>query len=526
MISKEKKESIKLHPTPEKRKTTKKMPRLKFSEKTRKQAQILEQRVHHPTRQKQIKQEPIPSYLPKRKSEKPKVEENFEVPQQIDKTLLLNNPRLIAMRTSLTENYDISHYTHEELNQLAEHLREYSAFCALQREYDEAADANKLYEKIRSEIQVTNINELCGINDESVPYSELKRAKQQQFMDDLKEYDYHTTQKRDELEARLNEELEEFEFNWKENMPRKYRKPSTKLLELYEIERRFGLTGKFEEAKKVKAEADALQAVEMNQAQKRLVHDYTVAKSKFDQQQEKERKIFEETREHWRAIMISKHNLEMENLLNRKNVLSIKQNESKCVKESSIDPPKVDKFNNGGAAVYRRENVAPKDILLPPLIAPNDDRIKDMQMKEIEIQRNKNQQFRAYQKQKEIEDNRSDFSSRQNSARSGRSDLLPPPKLYIKKEKNSARTKKISPSGSGYSTYSEQFQITAQQLDVCIDPTQIQNAIKEQFKCGFVGPTKSARNDENDIITENKYSENGPAVNANDHLEDPNTKIQ
>ena len=157
----------------------------------------------------------------------------------------------------------------------------------------------------------------------------------------------------------------------------------------------------------------------------------------------------EETREHWRAIMISKHNLEMENLLNRKNVLSIKQNESKCVKESSIDPPKVDKFNNGGAAVYRRENVAPKDILLPPLIAPNDDRIKDMQMKEIEIQRNKNQQFRAYQKQKEIEDNRSDFSSRQNSARSGRSDLLPPPKLYIKKEKNSARTKKISPSGSG-----------------------------------------------------------------------------
>ena len=526
---------------------------LSLNDNTRRKAKQLEQKVHHTTKQRQKVQEPIPSYLPKKRVEpvnqrqnSKQVENEYSYINEKQK-LLINSKNLISIREELLKensNVNLSDFDIVTLNQLSEHLREYSACCVLQRQYDEAEQANALYERVKDEIQMNNLNknENCEndrYDDEDIPYSELRKAKLQQFKDELENYDRITIKKRQELEEKLLNDIEIFEENWKENMPRKYRKPSSKLIELYEIERKFGLTGQFQEAKKIKSEADKLQSIEMAQAQKRLVHDYTIAKNQFDKQQAKEREIFEDTREHWRSVVIARQKVEMEAIKNRKTVLTVKQTEPKVIKESSIDQQAKlnDQYNNGGAAVYRKENVAPRDILLPPLLAPNDEKMKEMKIKEIELQKTRNQQFRANQKLRELEDDSSEKSSpRFNSPRSDF--LLPTPSIKFQKtdknknrnnreiiqvKTNSPNTRiKIGyPKQSDYSSISEIYSNTdTPQLNIQLDVDQVRSILQEKIKSEMTESsleTAGNLNENADNCNKNLNEDTSPSI-RNDEL--------
>ena len=480
---------------------------------TRRKAKQLEQKVHHTTKQRQKVQEPIPSYLPKKRVDRINQRQNIKQNEKDigikieNQKLSINTKNISSLREDFlngNSNINLSDLDIVTLNQLMDNLREYSSHCVLQRQYDEAEQANSLYERVKEEVQMLNLNknENCENDhgdEDDIPYIELKKAKMQQFKDELENYDRITIKKRQELEEKLLKDIEMFEDNWKENMPRKYRKPSSKLIVLYEIERKFGLTGQFQEAKKIKIEADKLQSIEMAQAQQRLVHDYSIAKNQFDKQQAKEREIFEDTRNHWRSVVIARQKVEMEAIKNRKTVLSVKQTEPKVVKESSMDQQAklIDQCSNGGAAVYRKENVAPRDILLPPLIAPNDDKMKELKIKEIELQKTRNQQFRANQKLRELEEDSSEKSSpRFNSPRSDF--LLPTPSIKIQKndknklnreiiqvKANSPNTRiKIGyPRQSDYSSISDTYSNTDNQLlNIHLDVDQVRNILQERIR--------------------------------------------
>lgn len=407
----------------------KKMPvydnRLHFSNSTRKKAQELNKRIHHPTKQRQKIEEPIPSYLNKKQLSNSK--RSKKIRSLEESANLMNDEQMIELRKAfLKDGSDImlSSFDSNILNRFMNHLREYSAFCASERAYDEAANCNVLYEKIKDEIQMRNLNKRASIDEneqfelEETQFSEFVQNKFHDFENELAVFDQTTVLKRNEMEDKLTSQITEFEAVWADKMPRRYRKPSSKLLDLLEMERKFSLTGRFVEAKRIKTEAERLQSQEMSQAQQRLVHDYQIAKKKLLADQNKERDLFEETRDHWRSVLIARHKVELETIENRKNVLNIKQTETKFMKDSLLTQSKLrDQNESENTMMFRRGNSILKDLLLPPLIAPNDKQITAQIQRNNEIQKYKIQQFKSRQIEKELRNDLSqDFNSPTDSS--------------------------------------------------------------------------------------------------------------
>ena len=121
-------------------------------------------------------------------------------------------------------------------------------------------------------------------------------------------------------------------------MPSKYRKPSTKLITIYDVERKLGLNKDFEKAKRVKAEAEQLEMIEMEKAQKQLIHDYQIARQKLDQKHEEERRQLIETRSLRKELLESRLKVVKSGLQNRNTVVTMKQNDDLKTKENFFDP--------------------------------------------------------------------------------------------------------------------------------------------------------------------------------------------
>jgi hypothetical protein len=297
-----------------------------------------------------------------------------------------------------------------------EHLREFSSYSALKRNYEEGGKADRLYELLREELEMRSSELWEEPELNSAEFEELVQAKEREFQSEIEDYDSVTVDKRDQFEKRLKSAEEEFERHWREDCPKKYRKPSARLIVLYEIERKLGLTSQFEQAKIAKRETEALERQEMDAAQRLLRKDYTAAREQFLKEQRDERRIFEDTRKHWKDVMLARHKVVMEAVVNRGHVLNQKQIEARPQKESSLNPTTKRPENAGNAVVYHRESVQQSGHLLPPLLPPNDDLLKEKMMKEIEEQREKLRRFQQFQAQKKALEE--DTSSASGSASS------------------------------------------------------------------------------------------------------------
>jgi hypothetical protein len=128
-------------------------------------------------------------------------------------------------------------------------------------------------------------------------------------------------------------------------MPKRDWKPSAKLIVLYEIEGKLGLTGKFAQAKLAKIETEALEKQETEAAQRMLVRDYQAASRQLAKEQSEERRLFESTRVHWREVMLTRQKVQLETIENRRNVLAKKQQDAKPLRQVARAP------QNAGAAV-------------------------------------------------------------------------------------------------------------------------------------------------------------------------------
>ena len=337
---------------------------------------------------------PIPSYL--KKEDRVKTTRTKVAPKS-----LLDDPKCISLRNHFFASEDYEKYKADELQLLMEHLREYTAFSASQRDYDEAERSSALYERLKAHLETRGGEE--HENDDALSYEEFVERKQQEFIQELKDFDEITETKRAQLEEKQREETEVFEKRWREDMPPKYRKPSPKLLQLYEFERKLGMTGQFDRAKLAKVETEKQERLEMEQAQRLLIRDYNSAKAQHEREQREERRIFEDTREHWRSVIIARQKVEFEAIANRENVLNKKQGSPKAQRESSLRPQSKGPQAAGNAVVYHRENLTGSNRLLPPLIPPNDERIIEMQNQEQEEQTKRNKKFQEYRTQKEKE---------------------------------------------------------------------------------------------------------------------------
>lgn len=280
----------------------------------------------------------------------------------------INDPDCITLRDKLLENPDFSEVEDEQLKMLMAHLREYSQDMALKEDYEEAAKASSLLEVTRKEQQERN----SRIHERELDDADkIKREKcEKQWDEKLQNLDEETQAKREAIQNEQNEELDRFEKRWAEDMPRKYRKPSNRLLQLKQIERSLAISGKYDEAKEIHKESEAIAQLEGSQIQNKLITDYRIAREKLMIKFNEDMNLFEKSRAQEREVIECQKRKDLEKFVYREEVQKIKQIESRkgCKERSGVIKPDY------GASVIgiNQTKMKFRDNVIPPLFAPND----------------------------------------------------------------------------------------------------------------------------------------------------------
>ena len=297
------------------------------------------------------------------------------ISQSIDDSAL-SDETCIEIRKGLDTNQDLSEYDEKTLQRLLSHLGEYESLKASQAEYSEAKKAKMYSMLVKKELNGRNKRPI-KIRRSSTSAYELNRSYNEKFLVAIGEYDKETENRRSRIIKRHQQRLERFEQDWREEMPRHYRKPSQKLLDIKYQEKRSAMRGDYDKASKLHEEAEKLQNQEQDMKQKQLVNDYKCAKENLIMKQKQELDIFDSSRSEGRKAIENKYQAELSAAINRGQLLQQKQREASKFHniKSSVSPSKVIPIPKN---FYWRQ---PSDTLLPPLIPPNDPMIHDAEEK-------------------------------------------------------------------------------------------------------------------------------------------------
>jgi hypothetical protein len=246
-------------------------------------------------------------------------------------------------------------------------------------------------------------------NSEDVQkYEAHKSETGHQFEEELARFDAKWDERESQFVRRQQDEMEKFEERWSQSIPKKYRKQSTRLLTLLDVEKKLGFMAQFDEATVVRDEANALEQREMEMAQSALISDYEAAKKQFEAEQRADRKLFEAKRAGRRDEIVVRQKVQMEYVTNREHVLDGKSQPRAKKNESSFDIMARDRPRTGKSVRMHHDQTArPKATpLLPVLLAPNDPKVQEMKKNQQRKQKQKNHKFlvgRA-QKWRQLED--------------------------------------------------------------------------------------------------------------------------
>jgi hypothetical protein len=289
------------------------------------------------------------------------------------------------MRDHLYQNLDFSPFDASKLEDFYVFLREFSIQRALVEEYTEAERARDLSDQVMKELERRNPRpSMIPTFSEANGREELEQTWNAKFA----EFQSQTIEKRDQLLARQAAETDEFEGQWMTQMPRKYRKPSVRLLQLKKIERSFAVSKNFSDARNVHSEVAELAHSEMEIAQSNLIRDYESAQRKLIERHQQELAVFQATRDHERLVLEAKYEADKTALQNRCRVVQTRKLATRLLKTSitNLNPP---------TAYQAIDRLGQQDLLLPPLRPPNDPELlaekrkqkQEMDRKKLEFQR-------------------------------------------------------------------------------------------------------------------------------------------
>ena len=293
----------------------------------------------------------------------------------------LNDPEMLQMRNDLFLDGKFSNYSDKQIFKFIAHLREYKTECAVNEEYDEAQNCLKLIEEAKSELQ----NRKKPVEDKKkIEDNTLQEQKTiiDHYNNKIKEVNESAEQQINELKKQQEKEWEEFENVWATEKPRKYRKPSTELLNLKEKEKSSALTRDYATAEILHQEAAEMINEERNEQQKRLRQDYLLAKKQMEEKHKKEIDGINMVKERKLAMLIVGKQKRISELENRKFVLKRKSLEIN-EKERS-DPNNIQPIYGS----FSKKAPLSTDNLLGELIPPNDKQLQeDMRRHTVERRR-------------------------------------------------------------------------------------------------------------------------------------------
>jgi hypothetical protein len=299
---------------------------------------------------------------------------------------LPEDPEIVALRTQVLSDSDISSFQTKDLERLIFSLRSYAHEQADSEDYDEAQKAQDLSHDIIDELKVRNTSRYdSGLE---APDVSTPAAFAEKWQERFNEYDEMTELRKSALLSQLKHERDMFDRTWRNEMPAKYRKPSQRLLQMKKIEQSFSASGDYQRAKQVHLEAETLLQQEMELAQNRLFRDYQVALDRIESKHQIQSEQFDAQRLHGRDLLNVEYEAEKAAQTNRDKV-----------RENKPTKPRSALAMGGYAPLQTRSGQrsgTPKLILLPPLKAPNDPHV----LEEQERQRREEQRKKlAFQKQ-------------------------------------------------------------------------------------------------------------------------------
>ena len=363
--------------------------------------------AYHPTPFKKEQVVRIPSYL-----DQGRVSQSRCASRSSSRSSM-SESECAKLRQELLNGGDYTKIESEKLERVCANLREYSAEKVAKREYEKAKEANELYACLRDELKERK-EEFFHRTDPNANYEQMKAEKVEKDKQELEEFDQKWKNRETEMLKEQKKKLDEFEEKWQTVYPQKYRKQSEKLIHLQELEKKAGIAADLDQAVRLREEVKKLEREEMERAQEQLIKDYTVARSKLDSDQKEERELFEDSRKHWREIILARQKNEMDSIKKREVVLNVKKERVFRQVDTSFD---IMGRERQEAVVHRDRGKfdKEKDKLLPPLIPPNDRRIKERQQQILKQRREQQERFRQHIEEKDREVDRSGPSSARDS---------------------------------------------------------------------------------------------------------------
>jgi hypothetical protein len=293
-----------------------------------------------------------------------------------------------TLREQLYSDPDFSGIETVTLDSLFCSLREYALQKGGQRDYDEAQKARDLSDKIRGELAVRN-----AVVDPTDPGDAESKAKafDEFWKREFEVFDSDSAARAEALEKEQEDQRQIFEVLWQTEMPPRYRKPSTRLLHLRRMEKCLAVCAEFEQAKAIHSEAEELSVQEWEQQQALLIRDYEAAKRKLLAKQEAERELLQQTRQHERAIREEQCDRERDAITNRAFVVDVRKKEIEKGYRT-VNRPKT-AVGRSGTFSIAHDRIGIDDVLLAPLLPPNDPTVRVPQRKRQKEEEKKKGEF-------------------------------------------------------------------------------------------------------------------------------------
>lgn len=298
----------------------------------------------------------------------------------------LNDAECISLRDKLYEDPNMTEITSEDLTHLFQHLREYTYDQALKENYPEARKAKNLQEATRQELSYRNMS---PVSRRPSQMTQRQMNLENQWKDHFDGFDEETDQKRMQMQQKHNEQLEEFEDLWANEMLRKYRKPSARLLQLKQQERALAYQQDFDKAEILHNETEALKNIEAEQAQKQLEIDYKAAKAQLLERQASDLQKYEDSRAITRRFYMTQYNIAKQNMERNMDIdVRRREEHSRVSRYENPNPEIACSYENAA-----RSKGGAHGWLLPDLQPPNDpQRVEEEERRKYEQQK-KAQQF-------------------------------------------------------------------------------------------------------------------------------------
>jgi hypothetical protein len=287
--------------------------------------------------------------------------------QQDDDPAWEEDPEMRSLRERLYENQDFTDIDRDTLDALFCSLREYAHQQGGKTEYDEALRAAQLWDAVRAELRARN-----PIRDPSAadaPEAE-EAAFESQWRKRFDEFDQESESRLERLRKEQSDAMGEFERIWREEMPRQYRKPSTRLLNLRRIEKCLAIRNEFDQARAVHRDAEAIAASEWTCQQANLVRDYQVARAKLLSRLGRAQMRLHQTIAHDRDVLQYEYEREKVAVTNRSFVIDVKQKEIE--KGYRTANRSRDAVGRGGGFAPAHDKAGIEDVLLAPLKPPSE----------------------------------------------------------------------------------------------------------------------------------------------------------